>query len=116
MYSKMIFFQLSLLPQASITLFFMAAVHLIFYIPQACVRITALFAPTLGIVESALTLTGASFVCYAFGAPVHLANFLVRCARVNGFAEAMSNLIMFKVPSGHKRGNDCNSRIRLSLV
>ena len=45
----------------------MALLHLIFYVPLACVRVAALFATAIGVApETALLLTGASFVCYVF--------------------------------------------------
>lgn len=76
--------------QASSTLLVMALIHLIFYVPLACARVAALFAMAIGAEpETALALTGASFVGYMFAAPVHLANFVVRCVRVRGFARAV---------------------------
>ena len=81
--------------QASITLLLMAAMHLLFYVPLACVRVLALIASSIGVEpETALALTAASYVCYTLTAPVNLANFIVRCTRVNGFARTVISVAL----------------------
>lgn len=81
--------------QANVTLLLLALLHLTFYVPLACIRVAALFATAAGApAEVSLALTGGSFVCYLFSAPVHLANFVVRCMRVPGFARAVGHIVL----------------------
>lgn len=74
----------------------MALLHLTFYVPLACIRVAALMATSMAApIEVSLALTGASFVCYVFSAPVHLVNFVVRYVRVPSFARASRRAILF---------------------
>ena len=68
----------------------MAVLHLIFYVPLACVRLGAQIANVIGAPqETILAFQGASFVGYNFSSPAHVANFIVRCVRVPGFTRAV---------------------------
>lgn len=91
-----LYIQYVFISQASVTVLLTALLHVFFYFPMASTRVVALYSNAINVPPDVSNmLLAINFSSYAFAAPVHLANFVVRCVRVPGFARAVLCVIKF---------------------